>query len=122
METNHLIKGHQGDFIFAQIESLPAGAIRTENKPLAVGSGGHAHAVTGDVERYELGDRVFFDVKRAAALQHVDAAALTPETYKSEALLPEKDHHPHVLPAGVYEFWIQKQYNPYKKAMEAVQD
>lgn len=117
-----MLKGHQGDVIFAQIEKLPDGAVRTENQPLAVGNGGHAHAVTGNAERYELEDRVFFVITGDATLQHVDAAALTPETYASAALLPEKDHHPHKLPEGTYEFWIQRQYNPYSKVMERVED
>lgn len=118
----NMIKGHQGDVIFAQIEEIPAGAIATENKPLAVGSGGHAHALTGDVQRFEMDGRVFFKVSGAATLQHVDASLLTPDVYRSAALLPEKDHHPHTLPVGSYEFWIQKSYNPFTLQLEDVED
>lgn len=111
------IKGHQGDVYF-QSAKLPQGAIKTENKPLATGTT-HVHVVTGDVDRYELGDRVFFSVRKGI-LQHLSSG--TPEVMKSEIILPHADHLPHSLPAGIYEFVIQREYNPYAKIFEQVRD
>ena len=69
MET---IKIMQGDVIACTIEKLPEGAVKTENKPIALGEGhGHAHVVTGDEDRYEVGGRVIFLVKTLALLQHI---------------------------------------------------
>lgn len=116
------MKGHQGDVFFSQIQSIPAGFIKVENKPLAIGSSNHAHAITGDVERYEKNNRVVYKLKSSAALQHTDASLLTEQAYKSPQLLPVKDHNPHILSPGIYEFWIQKTYNPYTKLMEQVID
>lgn len=36
--------------------------------------------------------------------------------------LPIADHGSHLLPEGIYEFYIQNSYNPYTKLMEQVID
>ena len=122
MKRKELIKGHQGDVIFKQIESIPEGFLKVDNKPLAVGSGGHCHVVTGNVERYEFDNRVIYKLNKDARLQHTDISLMNEQTYSSLNLLPEKDHKPHLLPAGIYEFFIQQSYNPYTKLMEQVKD
>lgn len=119
MET---IKGHQGDVIFNQLDSLPKGFEKVGNKPLAIGATNHIHVLTGDVERYEKENRVIYKVNKEASLQHTDHSYMNEGTYASSDLLPIKDHNPHILPAGIYEFFIQKSYNPYKKIMEKVRD
>ena len=121
MET---IKIMQGDVIARSIEKLPEGAVRTENKPVALGeTHGHAHVVTGDAERYEARGSVFFLVKTMALLQHVRMEAMeNGENWKTTRPLPVADHKPHVLPAGVYEFFIQNEYNPYEKVFQKVID
>jgi hypothetical protein len=118
------IKFHQGDVQGRTIDQLPEGAVRTENKPLALGEKhGHAHVVTGDVERYEINNRVIFLVKTLAFLQHIHLSAMENEAnWKTTELLPIADHRPIELPAGIYEFFIQNEYNPYKKIFEKVID
>ena len=121
MET---IRGHQGDVIFYTIEKLPELAKEAQNKPIALGEiHGHAHVLTGDVKRYEFENRIFYLVlEMGAILQHTNISNMNELTYKTTKLLPVCDHNQHNLPAGVYEFWIQNQYNPYKKLMEQVID
>lgn len=117
-----LLKGHAGDVQFRQIESMPDGFSKVDNKPLAVGSGGHCHVLTGDVERYENKERIIYKVNAQARLQHTDISVMNEKTYTSPNILPVKDHNPHLLPTGIYEFFIQKAYNPYTKLMEQVRD
>lgn len=46
------IKIMQGDVIAHTVDKLPEGAVRTENKPVALGEiHGHAHVVTGDGDK-----------------------------------------------------------------------
>lgn len=117
-----LLKGHAGDVQFRQIESIPEGFAKIENKPIAVGSSGHCHVLTGNVERYENTERVIYKLNEDARLQHTDISLMNEKTYNSPDLLPIKDHKPHLLPRGIYEFYIQKTYNPYSKLMENVID
>ena len=114
----------QGDVIACTIEKLPQGAVKTENKPVALGERhGHAHVVTGDVERYEVNNRVIFLVKTLALLQHVNISAMKSKAdWETTEALPIADHKPHTLPAGVYEFFIQNEYNPYEKIFQKVID
>lgn len=114
----------QGDVIAQTVKKLPEGAVKTENKPIALGEiHGHAHVVTGDAERYELNGRVFFLVKTIAMLQHINIAVMENRAnWKATEALPVADHRPHTLQAGIYEFCIQNEYNPYKKIFEQVKD
>jgi hypothetical protein len=119
-----LIRLMQGDVIAYTISELPSGAIRTENKPIALGEiHGHAHVLTGDVDRYEVNNRVIFFVKTIAVLQHINIELMKNKSnWKTTKELPSADHNPHTLPAGIYEFVIQNEYNPYKKIFEKVID
>lgn len=116
-------KFHQGDVIGLRIKSIPEDAIKVDNKPIALGSSNHAHAVTGNVIRYEQGDNLYYEViGESAILQHTNVSNLNDESYRSEYPLPVQDHNPIHIPTGYYQFWIQKAYNPYKKIMERVVD
>lgn len=116
-------KFHQGDVIGSLVDNIPSEATQVNNKPIALGSSNHVHILTGNVFRYELGERVFFEVKgEKAVLQHTNASNLIPENYLAEYHLPVQDHNPIELKKGFYEFWIQKAYNPFKKKMEEVKD
>lgn len=117
-----LLKGHAGDVQFRQIGLIPVGFKKVDNKPIAVGSSGHCHVVTGNVERYELDDKVIYKLNGASRLQHTDISLMNEQTYSSPELLPIKDHKPILLPAGIYQFFIQKTYNTYTKLMEQVRD
>lgn len=115
-------KGHQGDVQFRQISELPKGVKLISLKPIALGEhSGHQHILTGDVQMYEVKDTVFAVVgKDCGRLQHIHESNFKATNGIEE--LPVADHGSIVLEPGVYEFWIQNQYNPYSKLMEKVID
>lgn len=120
-----LIKGHQGDVQFKMISKLPAEAKPIENTPLAYGEiSGHVHILTGDVQLLEADNKRFAVVgKGQARLQHVLEGNLKGASCMTEVKeLPVADHKSILLPPGTYEFGIQKQYNPFDKIFEQVQD
>ncbi len=118
------IKGHQGDVQFRSISKLPAGAVKIDNKPLALGEhSGHMHVLTGDVELFEVDGKIVAAVGGdGARLQHVHESNFTAKLWKTTEELPIADHRSHLLPEGVYEFWIQNAFSPYSKLMEKVLD
>ena len=118
MNYNQL-KGHQGDVQFRNIDVLPANATAIENRPLALGEfSGHQHIITGEIQQFKLSTTMYIVVgKGGARLQHVHQKNVTPEALKSLAILPIADHAPLLLPAGIYECWIQQEYNPYANAL-----
>jgi len=118
------IKGMQGDVQFKQIDNLPYNAKKITNKPIAYGeTTGHAHVLTGNVELFELDNKMFAVVGNdGARLQHVRENNITPKCMREVVELPVADHKSILLPGGVYEIGIQKQYNPYEKIFEKVRD
>lgn len=123
MNMKNQIKGHQGDVQLRSITSLPKGAIPIRHKPIALGEhSGHQHIVTGDVELFELDGKVYAAVgSDGATLQHVHESRFD-GNYATKKLIEKADHKPIPLKEGVYEFFIQGAYNPYKKLMEKSQD
>jgi len=120
-----IIKGHQGDVMFKMITTLPANAKRIENTPLAYGEvSGHVHILTGDVQLLESEGKRFAVIgKGKARLQHIIEGNLKLASCMTEVKeLPIADHKSILLPPGMYEFGIQKQYNPFEKVFEEVQD
>lgn len=118
------LRFHQGDVIGATIDSIPSGAKRIKNRPIALGEhSGHMHVLTGDVEMFEVGGRIICAVgSDGARLQHVHESNFTDASWSKTEEIKKADHNSHVLPAGTYEFWIQNSYNPYTKLMEQVID
>jgi hypothetical protein len=118
------IKGHQGDVQFEKVNSVPAEAVKIENKPIALGEhSGHMHVLTGDVELFEFEGRIIAAVGGdGARLQHVHESNFTEQCWTTTEELPVADHRSHLLEKGVYEFYIQNAYNPYSKLMEKVLD
>lgn len=119
-----LITGHQGDVQFKMIESIPQNAKRIENMPLAYGEiSGHIHVLTGDVEMFETDNRRFAVIKGdGARLQHIHESNLKSEYLTEVRELPKMDHNSILLPHGIYEFGIQKQYDPYEDIFMRVVD
>ena len=113
--------GMQGDVQFKS-SSLPKGAVKISNHPIALGEhSGHMHVLTGNVELFEFEGKTFAVVgSDGARLQHVHESNF--KGYASTKEQQKADHHSHLLPEGVYEFFIQNAYNPYKKLMEKVID
>lgn len=117
------IRGHQGDVQFKNT-SLPKGAIKITQRPLALGEhSGHQHVLTGDVSLYEFEGRTFAVVgSDGACLQHVHDSNFTPAMYAKKDKIAIADHKAIDLAPGTYEFTIQNAYNPFKKVFEKVQD
>lgn len=118
------IKGHQGDVQFFSINSIPANAVKVQNKPLAYGEhSGHQHVLTGDVQLFEVDGRIIASVgSDGARLQHVHESNFSEKCWGSTDEIQIADHGSHLLSQGVYEFYIQNSYNPYSKLMEKVID
>lgn len=119
-----LVRGHQGDVQFKQVSNLPAGAKKVTNRPIAYGEhSGHQHVLTGDVEMFEIdGNLVAVVGGDGARLQHIHESKMTTVAWSSIVELEKADHNPHLLEAGIYEFYIQNAYNPYSKLMGQVID
>lgn len=120
----NLIKGHAGDVQFKAIIKLPANAIKITNRPLAYGeTSGHVHILTGQVDMFEIEGKTYAVVGNdGARLQHVIQYNIKPECLTAVEELPVADHKSILLPPGTYEFGIQKQFNPFEKVFEDVQD
>lgn len=124
MKNMKQIRFHQGDVQGKSISKLPENAKRVENKPLAYGEiSGHVHILTGDVDFFEM-DGITYAVvgNDGARLQHVLENTIKPDCLTQVEELPVADHKSILLPPGTYEFGIQKQFNPYQKIFENVQD
>ena len=119
-----VIRGHQGDVEFKMIDSIPITAKRTDNTPLAYGEvSGHVHVLTGEVECFEDNGRRFARIKGdGARLQHIHESNLKSEFLIETKELPAMDHKSILLPPGIYEFGIQKQYDPFEEVFKQVQD
>lgn len=117
------IKAMQGDVQLRSISKLPKGAIKVKHKPIALGEhSGHQHIVTGDVEIFEHEGKLFAAVgSDGATLQHVHESRFD-GNYATKKVIEKADHNPIPLKEGVYEFFIQGAYNPYKKLMGKVID
>lgn len=117
------IRGHQGDVQFASLPSIPKSAVPIPHKPIALGEhSGHQHVVTGDVQLFEHGGKIYAAVgSDGATLQHVHESKFN-GNYGTKKIIEKADHKPVPLERGVYEFFIQGAYNPYKKIMEKVID
>lgn len=124
MKKVNLLQGHQGDVQFKQIKNIPANAKKIVNKPIALGEqSGHMHILTGDVELFEVEGKIIAAVgSDGARLQHIHESKLTPQAWAKTQEIEKADHNSHLLPEGVFEFWIQNSYNPYSKLMEQVID
>jgi len=121
----NLIKGMQGDVQFKMINELPENVKKTNNTPLAYGEiTGHIHVLTGDVEMFEIEEKRYARIgERQARLQHILEGNLKNASCMTEVKeLPVADHKSILLPPGIYEFGIQKQYDPFEKIFKRVID
>ena len=122
---NQPFKFHGGDVQGKQIVSLPKGAIKVQNQPIAFGeTSGHCHILNGDVELFELNGRKYAVVGSDGAFHsHVHESSLTEETYKTQGNLTNADHTKECwIKPGIYQLGIHKRYNPFQKVWGKVQD
>jgi hypothetical protein len=119
-----LIKGHQGDVQFKQINALPTTVKKTKNTPLAYGEiSGHIHILTGDVELFENEGKRYAKIgTKGARLQHILEGNLTPFCMTETKELPVADHKSILLAPGFYEFGIQQQFDPFENVFNQVID
>ncbi len=86
-----------GDVIIAKSESIPPEAIRRPTAILARGEAtGHSHRIE--------------DPKSAQVFDHDGVGYL--RVTAARARLVHDEHHPIVLPKGIFRFWMQREYTP----------
>jgi hypothetical protein len=120
----NLIRGHQGDVQFKQIEELPSNLKLIKNVPLAYGeTSGHCHILTGDVELMEDENFRYAKIgKKGARIQHVQERLLTLDNIQRTEEISVADHKSIMLPSGLFKIAIHKKYNPFAKVFEKVID
>lgn len=102
----------QGDVLIRQIDEIPANAQPAETNVVAVGEGHHDHVVYGDAQVLETPEKsLYISVNSEGVLEHNHTGSRN-----------KADHDAITLPPGNYEVVLQRQYNPYEKAIERVRD
>lgn len=112
----------QGD-VALRVATLPKGAKKIENRPLALGeTSGHAHCVeplkpqASEITAFDLFE---FEGKTFIAVGH-DGATLRHVRLKTGE---QADHNPLILaPDTVYEVILQNEFNPEADAFQRVLD
>ncbi|GCD80456.1 hypothetical protein [Schleiferia thermophila] len=103
----------QGDVL---IESIPEDELKGKeaNSNLLVRGEGryHGHYATGNVTVLSDGSEIFLRVHSKAQIEHLH----------TQTLLFTGEHAPIDLPKGTYRIIRQREYNPYLKAIELIQD
>lgn len=100
--------GHHGDVTLFRADKLPEGLKEIQSLVLHKGEGVHVHQFTNDSDVYigedKDGNRWFSVGAGGATITH-------------------EEHQTQVFPPGtVFKTVIERSYNPYTKAIEAVQD
>jgi len=129
METlnfNKEFNGHQGDVQIYSIDVLPVNAKRINKTFIAKSEkSGHAHAMCGDYELYELPEKDNFIIKvgtDGCTLNHTSIQNLTSEYWDKNEVLTVADHKPTILKTGIYYIGIQKRKKHFSKVWEKVRD
>lgn len=108
----------QGDIFIELVNEIPTNLKKKESNIIAVGeSQNHAHAIFGEAEILEAenGD-MFLSVTEETQLKHIlMQSGIATETWT-------KEHKEITVAPGKYKVTIQRQYNPYEKAIEQVRD
>ncbi len=106
----------QGDVLIQQIDSIPE-SIKVKQNIVAIGeSMDHAHVITGDADVLEFNNELYIDARHETELKHLMISnGIVSSNWT-------KEHHSIPLPAGKYKVTLQRQYNPYEKAIERVRD
>lgn len=117
-------QGHQGDVQLHSIDQLPKGVKKISKTFFAKSEkSGHAHALCGDYELYEMNGARFIVVGTdGATLNHTGYSNLTEEYWDLNQVLPIADHRPTILKQGIYHVGIQRRINPFKNVWENVKD
>lgn len=117
---------HQGDVELFSIESIPSFAKQINKTFIAKSEkSGHAHAMCGDYELYELPEQKGHIIKVGSdgcTLNHTGYQNLTQEYWDVNKVMPIADHKPTILQQGIYFIGIQKRKKHFSKVWEKVRD
>ena len=120
---------HQGDVQFYKVDpkSVDFSSLKKVPKAFAAASekSGHAHALCGDYEQYELPDGegyVFVVGTDGATLNHTGLQNLTPEYWDKNEVMPIADHNCFPVEPGVYIEGIQRKKKHFSAIWEKVKD
>lgn len=110
------MKYRQGDVLIESVNTIPEGLKPTKETLLVRGEGrNHGHFIKGDVDILEVDPNdeniTHYITVEDAELHHllIDSGVMA-------------EHKPIKIPKGTYKVIRQREYNPYSKAIELVQD
>lgn len=118
-------QAHQGDVQIFSCASIPDDAKKIAKTFIAKSEkSGHAHALCGDYELYELptGGHVIKVGSDGATLNHTGYQNLTADYWDKNKIMPVADHKPTVLGIGTYFIGVQKRKKHFSKIWEKVKD
>jgi hypothetical protein len=114
---------HQGDTVWAKIDSIPENAIKVDKQFVAASErSGSFHALFGDYDMYEVEDGFVIDAKEDCILNHSLQHELSQITLDEIKVLPKKDHFANVIPKGIHYTGIQQRFNPLSGIQEKIKD
>lgn len=117
---------HQGDCQFFSIDSLPKEAIKIAKTFIAKSErSGHAHALCGSYELYELPETEAKIIKvndGGCTLNHTAYHNLTAEYWDKNQVIEVADHKPTTFEPGIYFVGIQKVKKHFSKIWNKVKD
>lgn len=117
---------HQGDVQIFGVAELPCNVKKIAKTFFAKSEkSGHAHALCGDYELYEIDGAEGHFIKvgsDGATLNHTGYHNLTIEYWDKNKILPIADHKPTQLEQGVYFVGIQNRKKHFSKVWEKVKD
>lgn len=126
IKFNGVFNSQQGDVQVFSIDAIPSTAKKIEKTFIAKSEkSGHAHALCGDYELFELPDGRGHIIKvgtDGCTLNHTGYENLTPEYWDKNKALPVADHNPSVFKQGVYYIGIQQRKKHFSKVWEKVID
>ena len=126
LKFNGKFNGHQGDVQVFSINEIPSEAKKIEKTFIAKSEkSGHAHALCGDYELYELPEgkgHVIQVGSDGCTLNHTAYQNLTTEYWDQNKALTIADHKPSFFTKGTYFIGIQKRKKHFSKVWEKVID
>lgn len=124
MNFNNQFAFHQGDVQGYSLDSVPENARPVKKQFIAKSEkSGHAHALCGDYEMYEVENGHVVKVgSDGATLNHTGVQNLTEEYWDKNEALQVADHNPTSIPQGIYFIGIQRKADPFAGVFKRVID
>lgn len=106
----------QGDVLLVRVSELPEG--KKSSEIIAQGEfSNHSHIITGDAEVIESEGGDLYVNATNASIEHLLETA-----WKEGRKEWTKEHEAIQIDPGFYKVVLQRQYNPYEKAIQRVRD